>query len=91
MRNAPRRRFDAPTVREDRVYPDSTDPQERTETPTGWEAVAITDAFFILILCVSIATWPRMLGFRSSLRPLLDPLQHPWIMQWYKVCLYITS
>jgi hypothetical protein len=38
--------------------------------------------------CVAVATWPRILGFGSTLPTLPDPLQHLWIMRWYKACLF---
>jgi hypothetical protein len=47
--------------------------------------VLITTAFYLV--CVCIATWPRMLLFRSSLPDAFDALQHLWIMRWYKTCL----
>ena len=47
--------------------------------------MTITAAFYTL--CVSLATWPRVLWFRSCLPTLFDPLEHLWIMRWYKACL----
>ena len=65
---------------------DPSDSQEQSEPRLGWKAVAIASTFYVL--CVCFATWPRILWFRSCLPSLLDPLQHLWIMCWYKACLF---
>jgi hypothetical protein len=52
----------------------------------GLNATALVAVFYTF--CVSIATWPRVLLFRSSLPSLGDPLQHLWIMRWYRTCLF---
>ena len=45
---------------------------------------AVTVAY---LACVTLATWPRLLWFRTALPSLGDPLQHLWIMRWYQTCL----
>ena len=47
--------------------------------------MAVTTAFYLV--CLAIATWPRVLSFRSCLPERFDSLQHLWIMRWYKTCL----
>ena len=67
------------------MIPDPSHAQEQSRPRLGWKAVTITAVFYLV--CVSIATWPRMLWFRSSLPDRYDALQHLWIMRWYKTCL----
>jgi hypothetical protein len=62
-----------------------TESEVQSEPRLGWRAVAVAAAFYVL--CVSIATWPRILMFRSTLPSLFDPLQHLWVMRWYRSCL----
>jgi hypothetical protein len=62
-----------------------TDSDERSEPRLGWKAAMIATVFYTV--CVSITTWPRILWFRSCLPSLFDPLEHLWIMRWYKACL----
>ena len=64
----------------------SRDSDEPIRPPLGWKAVAAAAAIYAA--CVSLATWPRVLWFRSALPSLGDPLQHLWIMRWYKTCLW---
>jgi hypothetical protein len=64
---------------------DQTHLQERPEPRLGALPVAMATLFYVL--CVSIATWPRIAWFRSCLPSLFDPLQHLWIMRWYRACL----
>jgi hypothetical protein len=64
---------------------DAVDPDSPQGTGPGWRAFAIAAAVYTA--CVSLATWPRILWFRSALPSLGDPLQHLWIMRWYKTCL----
>jgi hypothetical protein len=47
--------------------------------------VSIVAALYLV--CLSIATWPRVIWFRSTLPERYDTLQHLWIMRWYKTCL----
>jgi hypothetical protein len=47
--------------------------------------VAITLVFYLV--CVAIATWPRIFYFRTSVPDRWDTLQHLWILRWYKTCL----
>jgi hypothetical protein len=68
------------------VESDHSEPGDRDEPRLGVKAIALAAAFYVA--CVSIATWPRILGFRSYLPSLLDPLQHLWIMRWYKACVF---
>jgi hypothetical protein len=49
-------------------------------------ATALIALFYAV--CVTIATWPRVALFGSSLPSLEDPLQHLWIMRWYRACLF---
>jgi hypothetical protein len=65
---------------------DRAEAQERPAPRLGFKTVAVVAVFYVA--CVSIATWPRVLWFRSSLPSLLDPLQHLWIMRWYRACLF---
>lgn len=52
----------------------------------GWTTCIGVVAFYVG--CVGAATYPFFLTFRSKLVPsLFDPLQHLWIMRWYKICL----
>lgn len=67
------------------MNPDHINPQESPGPRLGWMSVAVAAAFYTV--CVSIATWPRIAWFRSSLPSLFDPLQHLWIMRWYRTCL----
>jgi hypothetical protein len=64
---------------------DATVPAERRTPRLGWQAVSIVSAFYLV--CLSIATWPRVLWLRSSLPERYDSLQHLWIMRWYRTCL----
>ncbi len=41
----------------------------------------------IYLVTVIAATWPFVLTFRSRLPSLVDPLQHLWLMRWYRACL----
>jgi hypothetical protein len=41
----------------------------------------------LYVVAVVAATWPYALYFRSRLPSLNDPLQHLWIMRWYRTCL----
>jgi hypothetical protein len=68
------------------LKPDSSDARESAAPRLGGKAVLITTLFYVV--CVSIATWPRMFLFRSSLPDRFDALQHLWIMRWYKTCLF---
>jgi hypothetical protein len=73
-----------PVPGEEEERPDmeaEADPEPRL----GWKATAIAAVFYAI--AVGAATWPRALGFRTSLPSLLDPLQHLWIMRWYRACL----
>ncbi|MEO6809678.1 MAG: hypothetical protein ABI353_11255, partial [Isosphaeraceae bacterium] len=49
---------------------------------TTWLIVAC-----LLTVCALLASWPRVLTFGSTLPTLADPLQHLWIMRWYRTCL----
>jgi hypothetical protein len=64
---------------------DPVEPDAPQRSGPGWRTVAIVAAVYVAF--VSLATWPRILGFRSTLPSLGDPLQHLWIMRWYKTCL----
>ena len=61
------------------------DPGEPSTPRLGWKAVAIAGVLYAI--CASLATWPRILWFQTALPTLGDPLQHLWIMRWYKTCL----
>jgi hypothetical protein len=67
------------------MTPDSS--MERAPAPRrlGWKAVALTMVFDLV--CLTIATWPRMAHFRTSVPERFDTLQHLWILRWYKTCL----
>jgi hypothetical protein len=52
----------------------------------GWKTLLAVLAFYFV--CLSIATYPLILNVRTCLPgSLLDPLQHLWIMKWYRACL----
>lgn len=52
----------------------------------GWRTPLIAAALYVA--CVSIATFPVVRTFSTELPgSRLDPLQHLWIMRWYKTCL----
>lgn len=38
-------------------------------------------------VCVAVATYPMAVSFSSKVPNLGDPLEHLWIMRWYKSCL----
>src|SRR5262245_5180567 len=67
------------------MNPDPAAPQEACAPRLGWKALGIAAVFYAF--CVSIATWPRVLWMRTHLPQLMDPLEHLWIMRWYKICL----
>jgi hypothetical protein len=52
----------------------------------GWRTWIAVLAFYTA--CLAGATWPFAKTFPRKLVPsLFDPLQHLWVMKWYKVCL----
>ncbi len=52
----------------------------------GWKTVVVATLFYSA--CVAVATFPVVANFRSALAgSLFDPLQHLWIMKWYRSCL----
>src|SRR5262249_13241906 len=54
--------------------------------PPGWRSLAGWAAFYVL--SAAAATYPVILWFRTSMPgSLCDPLQHLWIMRWYRTCL----
>lgn len=54
--------------------------------PLGWRTVALVALAYVA--CVLVATYPVVRTFGSALPgSLLDPLQHLWILRWYKSCL----
>ena len=50
----------------------------------GVGTVALVLAFYAA--CVALVTYPFVLHLRSRLPSLVDPLQHLWVMRWYKTC-----
>ncbi|MBX6313101.1 MAG: hypothetical protein IRY99_09345, partial [Isosphaeraceae bacterium] len=66
------------------IGPASTEDRGAPER-LGW-ATPIAVALFYAA-CVAAATWPQVVTFGSTLPSLTDPLQHLWIMRWYKTCL----
>ena len=62
---------------------------ETATTPApgvGWKTWLLVLAFYFASL--SIATYPFVLNARTSLPGSLgDPLQHLWVMKWYRTCL----
>ena len=67
------------------MSPDSLERDRPSDSSPGWRVVgAVTVAY---LACVTLATWPRLLWFRTALPSLGDPLQHLWIMRWYRTCL----
>lgn len=55
------------------------------EARLGWKTAALVLAFYAA--CVAIVTYPFVLHLRSRLPSTVDPLQHLWVMRWYKTCL----
>jgi hypothetical protein len=54
--------------------------------PLGWRTLLATLAFYVV--CLTAATWPLARNFRTQLvGNLHDPLQHLWLLNWYKACL----
>jgi hypothetical protein len=52
----------------------------------GWKGLIFAAVFYVG--CVAVATYPLVTTFATTLPgSLLDPLQHLWIMRWYKTCL----
>ncbi|HEV3167358.1 MAG TPA: hypothetical protein VGZ22_25335, partial [Isosphaeraceae bacterium] len=52
----------------------------------GWKTLGLVVAFYTA--CAVWATYPIVKTLSSALpSPPLDPLQHLWIMRWYKSCL----
>src|SRR5262245_50548933 len=52
--------------------------------PLRWRWIIIA---LFYAACAAIGTWPQCLNFTSELPSLSDPLQHLWVMRWYKTCL----
>ncbi len=51
----------------------------------GWTTLGLVLAFYVA--CLTVATYPVVLLFRTHLPSLCDPLDHLWVMRWYKDCL----
>lgn len=52
----------------------------------GWRPWAALVAFYAA--CIAVATYPNVLTLASRLPyTLYDPLQHLWILRWYRACL----
>jgi hypothetical protein len=51
----------------------------------GWRATAF--GLFSYAIAVGVATYPMVTTFASRLPDGGDPLEHLWIMRWYKACL----
>ena len=49
-----------------------------------WSPVAVAAAYLVAL---AAATWPFAMTFAARLPSLGDPLQHLWVMRWYKHCL----
>ncbi|MEW4567447.1 hypothetical protein AB1L88_06225 [Tautonia sp. JC769] len=64
----------------------ATDPNP--STPDGrrrwWTPIAVVSLYLI---AVAGATWPFVKTFATRLPSTGDPLQHLWVMRWYKQCL----
>lgn len=53
---------------------------------TSWLRPWLRAAALYAVATVA-ATWPYALTLRSRLPSLVDPLQHLWLMRWYRACL----
>src|SRR5579883_916173 len=54
--------------------------------PLGWKSLAVALVFYVA--CAVLAEYPIVLSIRSKLPSApIDPLQHIWVMRWYKTCL----
>jgi hypothetical protein len=60
-------------------------PADDSGPPLGWKTPLVVLAFYVA--CVAAATYPVVLSFGTTVPDLLDPLQHLWILRWYKTCL----
>jgi hypothetical protein len=66
-------------------------PSKADDDTTGGERLGWRGLAFILALHalgVSVATYPSVLSLGSDLPGGSDDLQHLWVMQWYKTCLF---
>ncbi len=54
-------------------------------TRLGWRTPALVLALYAA--CLVGATYPFVLHVRTQLPSTVDPLQHLWVMRWYKTCL----
>src|SRR6476661_753279 len=65
---------------------ESRSPRSREGRRLGWKT--LVGVFALYLAGVAVATYPFALSFGSRLPgSLLDPLQHLWIMRWYRTCL----
>ncbi|MBX6313745.1 MAG: hypothetical protein IRY99_12630 [Isosphaeraceae bacterium] len=64
------------------TVPASAHTEARRRGWTTWIVAALGYASSI-----AVATWPRIATFRTTLPTLGDPLQHLWILHWYRTCL----
>lgn len=61
---------------------------EPETTPEAWPAGReIGLAALYYAVCAVLATWPVVSRITTSLPSSADPIQHLWIMRWYKTCL----
>ncbi len=56
-----------------------------TSSRLGLPAVGL--ALVAYVIALSVATWPRVAHLGTSVPSLFDPLQHLWILRWYRSCL----
>lgn len=65
---------------------DSTEQDdEAPQTPMKRETPAVVLGLYLLVIVA--ATWPFAMTFGSKIPSTGDPLQHLWVMRWYKQCL----
>src|SRR4051794_38795674 len=65
-----------------------TPEDERSPADRGWDGRTLALVLAFYVACLAVATYPLGRRFTTELAgSRLDPLQHLWIMRWYKACL----
>src|SRR5947209_6137618 len=60
-------------------------PVEEPAPPIGWRTWAVVSACYAA--CVGVVTYPMVTRLSTDLPSIVDPLQHLWLMRWYRTCL----